>query len=67
MHLKKRDINSYLFRQIVSYDENDFIDHIKKHTADSNCDKDDPNKNIFSTDFPVDKIIDEIKKYGLLQ
>lgn len=58
-----RDKNAYLFRQIIQYEESDFLRHIKKHQADSNKDLDKPNKNIFTPDFPFDEVINEIKKY----
>lgn len=59
----KRDMNSYLYRQIVSYEESDFLEHVKKHLPDYNCDVDEPNKNIFSVDFPINEAIEEVKKY----
>lgn len=63
LDIDKREPNSYLFRQIVEYKENDFLDHIKKHLADYNRNLDKPNKNIFIPDFPINEIIEEIKKY----
>lgn len=59
----RRTPNSYLFRQIVDYQESDFIDHIQKHLADYNMNVDEPNKNIFSADFPINEVIAEIKKH----
>lgn len=59
----RREINGYLFRQIIEYKESDFLEHIKKHLADYNKDLDEPNKNIFVPDFPVLQVIEEIKKY----
>ena len=58
----KRDINSYLFRQITKYDESDFYDHISKHLSD--C-EDIDNKSIcvFVPDFPVKEVVEEMKKY----
>jgi hypothetical protein len=58
----KREPNSYLFRQIVDYQENDFLKHIEKHQADYN-DIDKPNSSIFVPDFPIRNVIDETKKY----
>lgn len=60
---KRRDKNSYLFRQIVEYREEDFLEHIKKHLADYNCDLDNPNKNVFSPNFPLDDVLKEVKKH----
>jgi len=63
LDLNKRQKNSYLFRQIVEYKESDFLEHIQKHLADYNSDIDDPNACIFSSNFPLEKILEEIKKY----
>lgn len=57
-----RSSNSYLFRQTIEYKESDFLEHIKKHLSDYNKDLDEPNKVIFSNDFPINLIINEIKK-----
>ncbi len=53
----------YLFRQINDYKESEFMDHIKKHLANYNQNIDKPNKNIFVPNFPIDIVIEEIKKY----
>jgi len=53
---------TYLYSQIIDYQENRFLEHIKKHLADY-YDPDNPNNNVFSSDFPIDEIIEEIKKY----
>lgn len=63
LEVEKRETNSYLFRQIVEYRESDFMDHVKKHLADCNVDKDNPNKNVFMPNFPIEKVVEEIKKY----
>jgi len=59
---EKRDMNSYLFRQITKYDEEDFYDHISKHLSD--CD-DIENKStcVFVPNFPVKEVVEEMKKY----
>lgn len=59
----RRDNNSYLFRQIIEYKESDFLDYIKSYLADYNQDIDTSNKKVFSYDFPINEIIEEIKKY----
>lgn len=59
----RREPNSYLFRQIVRYEEKDFLEHIKKHLADYNMLENKPNSNIFVPDFPIMEVIEEIKKY----
>ena len=59
----RRDENSYLFSQIVKYDETDFLDHIKKHMQGEEDITEKDCCTIFGQDFPMDKIIQEIKKY----
>lgn len=59
--LSIREPNSYLFRQIIKYEESDFLDHIKKHLPlDTN---NNPSNSIFNQDFPINEILQEIKKY----
>lgn len=53
---------NYLYNQIVDYNKDDFVEHIKKHTADYNLDIEDSNHAIFNPDFPIDDIIDELEK-----
>lgn len=60
--LNRREKNSYIFRQIVEYKESDFLEHIKKHLFEYNIDIENPNACIFSSDFPLNKILEEIKK-----
>lgn len=59
----KRDENSYLFSQIVRYEESDFLEHIKKHLLkeDENINKE--SITIFKEGFPIEKVIREIKKH----
>lgn len=58
----RRDENSYLFSQIVKYEETAFFDHIKKHLQDDTpCSMKSP--ATFKQDFPVKEIVSEIKKY----
>lgn len=59
----RRRPNSYLFRQIVQYDETDFLDHIQKHLADYNILEDKRNASIFVPNFPINEVIEEIKKH----
>lgn len=59
----KRDTNAYLFRQIVNYKESDFLDHVKKHLDEYNRTVDEPNKSIFSSNFPLYEVLKEVKKY----
>lgn len=55
--------DSYLFRQMVNYNESNFFEHIKKHLTDYIGDVDYPNKAVFVSDFPLNKVLEEIKKY----
>lgn len=59
----ERSPNSYLFRQIIEYKEEDFLEHIQKHLAEYNADVESPNATIFAPDFPLSQILGEIKKY----
>lgn len=59
---EKKEYSSYLFNQIAHYSEDKFTNHILKHTADYNMNLDNPNSSIFKSDFPIENIIQEIKK-----
>ena len=59
----KRDGKPYLIRQLVLYDEYDFLDHILKHTASFYRNTTDPEIGIFDSTFPLKSIINEVKKY----
>ena len=60
--LNRNNLN-YAKRQILEYNEDDFLYHIRKHLADFNKDLDEPNKFIFAVDFDIEKIYQEAKKY----
>ena len=62
LDLSKREINNYLFRQIVEYRENEFLEHIQKH-LEENIDLETPISAIFCSNFPISKVISEIKKF----
>lgn len=53
----------YLFKQIANYSEKEFLEHIKKHLSDYNQDKEQPNDSVFVPNFPVNKVLEEVKKY----
>ena len=53
---------SYRYMQTVDYKEERFKEHIKKHQVEYNNDEE-INSSLFNEDFPIDKIITEIKKY----
>ena len=63
LNTENRVANSYLFRQIIKYDEKDFLYHMKKHLTDCNFSTDLPNQSIFTSKFPLEEVIKEIKKY----
>ena len=63
LDLTRREPNSYLYRQIVEYREEDFKDHLKKHLPEYNDNDSKYSKYIFNPNLPIDEIIDEIKKY----
>lgn len=56
-------ISNYLYQQMEEYDETRFFDRITDHLADYTSLSDMPNDNVFTPDFPIAQIIDEIKKY----
>lgn len=58
-----RENVSYCLRQMIEYKETDFLKHVKKHLADCVTDLDNPNKNLFAPDFPIEKVINETRKY----
>lgn len=60
---EKRDVNSYLFKQIVRYEESDFYKHIEKHLSSYNENVDVPNSTVFEENFPLKEVVEEIKKY----
>ena len=55
------DSNGYLYKQIVEYKEEDFMDHIKKHINNEHK-TDNDSDGIFNQDFPINKAIDKIKE-----
>ena len=59
----ERDANSYLFRQIVRYEQDDFYKHIQKHLSNYNENLEMPNTAIFEEKFPLKEVVEEIKKY----
>lgn len=63
IELEKREKHPYIFRQIASYSESDFLEHIKKHLADFNKNGEEINPSIFKPNFPIESIINEVRKY----
>ena len=62
LSVKRDEENSYLFRQIIEYREEDMIDHIKDHLAYYNPTMEKPDSNVFVPDFPISSVIEEVKK-----
>ena len=59
----RRKQNSYIFRQLVEYRKEDFLDHLKKHLADFNRNDRRISVSFFSPDFPIRKVLNEVEKY----
>lgn len=59
----KVELNTYLFDQIAKYDEKHFLKHIKKHIQNVDETMEKQSNSIFSENFPIEKVIHEIKKY----
>ena len=58
-----RDNYNYLYRQLIEYNTDDLIDHINNHTAFAYDNDINSEYNMFTADFPLLKILNEIKKY----
>lgn len=58
-----KEKKSYLFRQIIDYDYDDFLKHIKKHQVTCEKKTNVVDINTFNIDFPLDEVLLEIKKY----
>jgi len=63
INVSKFKRKSYLNGQIAEYSEKDFLGHIKGHFSEYNDLEHDHYASVFSGEFPVYKVIDEIKKY----
>lgn len=59
---KSRESKSYIYRQIIEYRESDFRDHIKKHLVGEE-ETIELSGAIFASNFPIDEVIEEVKKY----
>ena len=65
LDVNRREQHTYIFRQIVNYDENDFLEHIKKHLivdGYNNNGNDEINPCIFNENFPLNEVIEELKR-----
>ena len=56
------DGDNYLTKQVKSYDEERFFDHIKKHMINEDENDEYYNNSVFLEDFDVRKVVSEIKK-----
>lgn len=63
IEMVNRDQNSYLRRQMIDYQEIDFLYHIKKHQADYNRNLSNRNTSIFESNIDILLLVNEIKKY----
>ena len=61
--LQDKHDKSYMIRQIIDYDYNDFLSHIEKHLAIFVEDYHKYKLHVFSLDFPINEVLEEIKKY----
>lgn len=59
----RKDGKSYLYRQVIEYQESDFLDHIKKHLANDAINMENASSSIFVPEFPINDVFNEIKKY----
>ena len=62
MNISKKEKYSYLFKQIIEYNDDEFLDHIKKHLMDYNTNADENNNSMFVENFPIQEVLDEVKK-----
>ena len=60
---REEKAKSYYYKQIIDYQEERFLEHIKGHISKFNLDDEELEKTIFSDDFPISRIIEEVKKY----
>ena len=58
-----REEKPYIFRQIIEYNENDFLDHIQKHFSYFEHEDGSQEECLFMNDFPFDEVFSEVKKY----
>ena len=64
--LTEEEINKtyeYSLQQIINYSEESFFEHIKKRLPKYVDDNHELKDSVFSIDFPVEKVVQEIKKY----
>lgn len=59
----EKNNNSYLYSQIYNYSYDRFLEHIKTHIAECNEKDENPSIGSFVVGFPIEKVIEEVKKY----
>ena len=57
------EYKTYIYRQMVEYQEDDFLHHIKKHFSQFQVEGVEPDVCLFSEDFPFQDVFSEVKKY----
>ncbi|MBR1413585.1 MAG: hypothetical protein IJ574_02835 [Bacilli bacterium] len=57
-----RNDYSYLFRQTIEYQEEDFLKHLERHLADKSINQDLKNTSLFVEEFPIQEVLKEVKK-----
>ena len=55
-------LSTYFYSQIVEYSYSRFLDHIKRHTYDNNSKLANKNDVIFTQDFPLQRVLEELEK-----
>ena len=53
---------SYLYRQMISYNENELKDHLKKHISETVYEQCRDKLSVFEPNFPIEIVFEEIKK-----
>ena len=63
--LTKNDLllTPYLYRQVVRYSDEEFQKHVKRHTYENNIDLENKNGAIFSSTFPLSKVLETLPNY----
>ena len=63
LNAERSELSSYLLRQLLEYDEQDMLEHIKKHISCYTSEVDSQEKTVFYDSFPIQRVLAEIKKY----
>ena len=60
-----RPTQSYLYKQIIEFREEDLLEHLQKHLANYNNGINTPNTSIFSPNIDITQLLTEVRKYLL--